>query len=275
MDKRPKVTVETLLQLKRAERPDAEFWAGFERELRQKQLTALLERRPWWQNLPHLLPRRVYLPIGATAAIAFTLVSVKYYTPSQVAPTDESRDIAAAVAQARTPQVMPQEVAIQASPEAAPSALPAAAVEAPAIDDRTAVAANRSLSDDIPAHSAELLPWSAPRPVEKFSNRLLAEHLPQLDQPGLELTTTPIDTALPAASRTVEVAAPVVELAAVSALASKRSRLLAELTERRFTPEPQAPALVRERLSRRLADPEFAERFSRIGVQGDRVLVKF
>lgn len=274
MDKRPKVTVEALLQLKRAERPDAEFWAGFERELRQKQLTALLERRPWWQNLPHLLSRRAYLPIGATAAIAFTLVTVKYYTPSQEAPTDESRDIVAAVAQARTPQVMPPETVVQASSEAAPSALPAA-VEAPVIDDRTAVAANRSLSDDIPAHSAELLPWSAPRAAEKFSNRLLAEHLPQLDQPGLELSTAPIDTALPAASRTVEVAAPVVELAAVSALASKRSRLLAELTERRFTPEPQAPALVRERLSRRLADPEFAERFSRIGVQGDRVLVKF
>ena len=84
-DQRPKVTVEDLLHLKRAERPDAGFWTSFERELRQKQLTALLEKRPWWQMLPQLITRRVYLPVGATAILAFTLVSVKYYAPAPLA----------------------------------------------------------------------------------------------------------------------------------------------------------------------------------------------
>src|SRR5664279_1192263 len=87
-DRRSKVTIEDLLHLKRAERPAAEFWANFERELRQKQLTALLEKRPWWQELPQLFSRRAYLPIGATAILAFTLVSVKYYTPVQVVQLD-------------------------------------------------------------------------------------------------------------------------------------------------------------------------------------------
>lgn len=272
MEQRPKITVETLLHLKRAERPSAEFWTGFERELRQKQLTALLERRPWWQNLPHLLSRRAYLPIGATAVIAFTLVSVKYYAPNQVAQLDEARN-AAPAAQAITPQTTPVDIVAKASLETAPSV--SVAAETPSIDDRTAVAVNRSLSDNIPAHSAELVPWSAPRQTEKPASRMLAEDMTRLARPGIELTTTPIEGALPTTSRTVDVATPAVELAAVSALASKRNRLLAELADRRFTPEPQAPAIVRERLSRRLADPEFAERFSRIGVQGDRVLVKF
>ena len=67
LDQRPKVTIEDLLRLKRAERPAAEFWTNFVRELRQKQLTALLEKRPWWQELPQILARRAYLPVGATA----------------------------------------------------------------------------------------------------------------------------------------------------------------------------------------------------------------
>jgi len=40
-----RVTLEDLLCLKRAERPPPEFWSEFERELRQKQLAALVERR--------------------------------------------------------------------------------------------------------------------------------------------------------------------------------------------------------------------------------------
>lgn len=272
MEQRPKITVETLLRLKRAERPNAEFWAGFERELRQKQLAALLERRPWWQNLPRFLSRRAYLPIGATAVIAFTLVSVNYYARGPATGAGASPDTAASTAPTSVAANAAQDVAAQTVGQETPSA-PAAA---PSIDDRTAVAAARSLSDNLPVHAAELLPWSAPRQAEKSSVRLIAENMARLGQPDLELATAPIDHApLSAASRTVEVAAPAIEFAAVSALASRRNRLLAELTDRRFTPEPQAPEIVRERLSRRLADPEFAERFSRIGVQGDRVLVKF
>jgi hypothetical protein len=267
MEQRPKITVETLLRLKRAERPDAEFWTSFERELRQKQLAALLERRPWWQNLPRLLSRRAYLPIGAAAVVAFTLVSVKYYAPSQAEGAPEA---AVPVTPANVASIAPSGAVAQVANQEIPSSA------APSIDDRTAVVADLSLSDNLPAHAAELLPWSAPRPVEKSSARLIAENLARLGQPDLELTTPRIEHApLPAAPRAVEVATPTIELATVSALASKRNRLLAELADRRFTPEPQAPEIVRERLSRRLADPEFAERFSRIGVQGDRVLVKF
>src|SRR5262245_42366635 len=68
--KRP-VTLEDLLSLKRAERPPAEFWTRFERDLRAKQLAALVEKRPWWQSMPRLFAgfSRYHLPIGATAVV--------------------------------------------------------------------------------------------------------------------------------------------------------------------------------------------------------------
>ena len=71
-DPKPKVTLEDLLRLKRAERPAPEFWARFDRELRAKQLAALVEKRPWWQGLPEwaLNWRLFHLPLGATAVLA-------------------------------------------------------------------------------------------------------------------------------------------------------------------------------------------------------------
>lgn len=48
-------SLEALLHLKRAERPDAAFWQDFERGLRQKQLASIIEPRPWWLGLNILL----------------------------------------------------------------------------------------------------------------------------------------------------------------------------------------------------------------------------
>lgn len=86
--KRP-VTVEDLLQLKRAERPSVEFWGNFDRELRAKQLAALVEKRPWWRSLPQLLAgtSRYALPLGATAILAVTLLATRDYSPVSPAPS--------------------------------------------------------------------------------------------------------------------------------------------------------------------------------------------
>ncbi len=76
------VMVEDLLRLKRAERPAADFWAQFERELRAKQLAALVTKRPWWQTLPARALAglsRYHLPLGATAVLALTFLSVREY----------------------------------------------------------------------------------------------------------------------------------------------------------------------------------------------------
>ena len=73
--------MEDLLRLKRVERPAPEFWAKFERELRQKQLAALVERRSWWHGLAATFSRLGWLrlPVGATAVLAITFVSVRNY----------------------------------------------------------------------------------------------------------------------------------------------------------------------------------------------------
>jgi hypothetical protein len=78
---RPPVTLEDLLRLKRAEKPAPEFWTGFERELRAKQLGAMVEKRPWWCSIPRLyvfvLRRR--LPLAATAVVAFAVLSYRQF----------------------------------------------------------------------------------------------------------------------------------------------------------------------------------------------------
>ncbi|MEO6246515.1 MAG: hypothetical protein ABIQ12_13860, partial [Opitutaceae bacterium] len=73
------VAVEDLLQLKRAERPPSDFWGRFERELRAKQLSALLVRRPWWHRLPSVAPFLVRhrILIGASGVLAMSLMSLQ------------------------------------------------------------------------------------------------------------------------------------------------------------------------------------------------------
>ena len=80
-DGKPPVTLEDLLRLKRAERPAAEFWQRFDRELRTKQLAALVERKPWWKRVPQLIAgiARRPLPLGATAVLVLSFVTFREY----------------------------------------------------------------------------------------------------------------------------------------------------------------------------------------------------
>jgi hypothetical protein len=81
--KRP-VTLEDLLRLKRAERPQAEFWNRFDSELRSKQLAALMEKQRWWNRIPQSLIGliRYRVAFGAAAVAALTLVTVREYRPA-------------------------------------------------------------------------------------------------------------------------------------------------------------------------------------------------
>jgi len=93
------VAVEDLLRLKRAERPPAEFWTEFDRQLRAKQLAALVGKRPWWQTLPRAFASfaRYRLPLGATALLAVGVLSVRHYqTASVTQPQTASARVAIA-----------------------------------------------------------------------------------------------------------------------------------------------------------------------------------
>jgi hypothetical protein len=264
-DHRSKITIEDLLRLKRAERPAAEFWSNFERELRQKQLTALLEKSPWWQGLPRLLVRRAYLPLGASAVLAFTLVSVKFYAPAQVVRV-ESPSAGSVAALNRETELKPARTVSE--PVSSPL-INRHDQAAPRIDDRTTVIAREQ---SVAVDAAEVAPVAtASLPGETPSARSIAANLANLEQSEPELMNAVLGSRLSPAVRSQTFSAPVAELASLSNNATKRSRLLANYNDRQLNPEPTAPDIVRERLSRRLGDTDYAERFSRIGLKGDQV----
>lgn len=263
-DQRPKISVEDLLRLKRAERPAPEFWTNFESELRQKQLTALLDKRPWWQEMPQFLARRAYLPIGAAAILAFTLVSVKFYAPAQIA---QAGVLAAGPASHETAAPAPALVSASVSSPLVNRREPAVS----AVNDRTAVAAIAAESPPS-IDTIELMPrLLAPREVETPSARSIAANLAVLEQSEPELVNAVMGSRLSPPARVQTAAAVVTELASVPTNASKRNRLFAQYNDRQLSPEPTAPDIVRERLARRLGDNEIADRLSRIGLKGDQV----
>lgn len=248
-DQRPKVTVEDLLRLKRAERPAPEFWSQFERELRQKQLTALLEKRPWWQELPRFFARRAYLPVGATAVIAFTLVSVKYYSPAPLAPVVAPVELASASSA--------PELALTTAPVSSPLVNRSESTAPVSVEMASAAPVAAEPSGEV----TELMPLLvAPRDAEKPSARLLAANLSRLEQPEADFASA-LNTV-----RAVAVPAVAEELASVPAdNTSRRNRLLAQYGGRPGNLEPaQVPEVLRERITRRLGEPETSERDSRL-----------
>lgn len=78
---RPPVTVEDLLKLKRLERPGPEFWTRFERELRDRQLAAIVTPRPWWSPIaPAYCAFVRHRMAFASASLAILAVGVGYRT---------------------------------------------------------------------------------------------------------------------------------------------------------------------------------------------------
>ena len=73
----PRPTLEELLRFKRAERPAPEFWAEFDRGLRQKQLAALVKRPQGWARVSPGFARSLKWIAPATAAVAVALVVVQ------------------------------------------------------------------------------------------------------------------------------------------------------------------------------------------------------
>lgn len=75
-----KPTLEDLLRVKRAERPPADFWVSFERELRTRQLAAAVQKPRWWSRMPRLSGfARYQVPMGAAAVLAVTFLTLREY----------------------------------------------------------------------------------------------------------------------------------------------------------------------------------------------------
>ena len=79
---KPKISLEDLLAVKRAERPPAEFWDNFQQEFHVRQRAAAVEPKRWWFVLPRIFAgmARYQMPMGAAAVLAVTFLSFREYS---------------------------------------------------------------------------------------------------------------------------------------------------------------------------------------------------
>lgn len=93
------VSLEMLLQVKRAEQPDGEFWDSFERDFNRRRLNSLVEResRSWRMWSP--LTKFMGLAVPALGMLAFGVTGWKSHDVSAPTLAEVSRDdVLAAVA---------------------------------------------------------------------------------------------------------------------------------------------------------------------------------
>ena len=163
-DTERKITVEDLIRLKKAERPPAEFWTRFESEMRSKQLSAIVNKRPWWQGLSIAVSvvNRHQLQFGAAAALALTWAGVHYLTPSTqavhsgIAAAPAARAIEhAAVASVPAPSLpaVVRESRPQAVAEVSPQESPATRIAAVTATSSHLTQAPAELAVDAPSKS--------------------------------------------------------------------------------------------------------------------------
>jgi hypothetical protein len=159
---RPPVGLEDLLRLKRAEQPSPQFWTDFERELRVKQLAAMVEKRPWWCAFPRVYSfvLRQRAPLAAAAAAAAMGLGVYGLHRTAVVP-------AAAPASAD---------GFAAAPAARPISTEVAAAPAPRLALERAVAAAAPKPEASPAGAGELAQAQSLAPASAIP---VLENVPQ------------------------------------------------------------------------------------------------
>jgi hypothetical protein len=252
------VSLEDLLRVKRAEQPSPEFWADFDRQLRAKQLAAIVEPRPWWAPFIRFGSKvsHLQLPIGAAAVLAVTFVTFKDYR----APQLNSVYVPAVATQSvSTQEVVDTSNSLSIAPPAQD-----AVIEVSAPDVQSAAEPVLVANEDPAAPAAvSALVAPEPSPSEKYIAAQAAD--PRL-----------IDDVFGASMRQSEAVQPMRDpLAQVSAPGeSRRSRLLATALpiSVNSTESVVAPS---DRVARHLTEERLYDTITRVGLRGDRVAIKF
>lgn len=261
------VTLEDLLRMKRAERPAPEFWTRFEQEMHHKKLAAIVEPRPWWAPLIRVGARvsRYQLPLGAAAVLALSFITVREYRSTTLAPSLPQEVVASA---------LPRTLAVEsiAAPE-----MPAMPTPTPALAQiERSAAIEEAIAEDLPAtgrspHAVPLLD-RAPAVLEPSpSARAIAANLEaaRAVDPGI------VDEVFGVMTRVEVRQRPRDPLAQMSMPGdARRSRLLAMALPAMAASEEVGMGSS-DRVVRRLTEDRLYDTISRIGVQGDRVAIKF
>ena len=264
-----KVTLEDLLQLKRAERPSAEFWPEFEKELRAKQLAAIVQSRTSWRNWVNRKTLvRICMPLGAAAAVAMTFGSYRGVAPLTT-PVKSTVDRALVV---NTPVAEVKEVAVAAS-EKLETNLVAAVIPA------SVMAEVQTVSSDATSSRVMQVADVNHEASTNFSERTFSPH------PVVQVLSEP--TLMQMLGRAISVTSQAVAeqprtpkeepLAQVATPRdNRRSRLLAySVTFDPHAADSSDAARSRERITHRLSDESIYDSITRLGLSGDRVSIKF
>jgi hypothetical protein len=274
---RQKITIEDLLRVKRAERPPAEFWVHFERELRAKQLAAIVAKRSWWQVLPRAVSRvtRLHLPLGATAVLAVTVLSIREYrVPSvdhdlanansiPVATLNTRPETAAPVASSPAPAMTTPVTAIQpAVADATLSAEPAVSTASPGEISRMINGlASSAQTDDALSTSSPSSRFLIAAALKEQAGDTEPEFLPAMSSShGFETRGVPARMTDPLAQ------------APSPKAASLRARYLTTALSTSYTLEPASTASHNlERIRPSQLRPDEVSRFE---ISGDRASIK-
>jgi hypothetical protein len=271
------ITIEDLLRLKRAERPPAEFWTTFDRELRAKQLSALVGKRPWWQNFPKAFPRlfRYRIPLGASAVVALALISLRHDRAPAVQPAVPSETASAAVVEIASVPVVTAAPVVQELVAAKPA-------------ERTLVAASEPVGEVTLEAAAIPETSSVSRPAIALGGGMKIDRVVTSPSPsaveiasnlaGIRASESAVSRTLLAQNHGFE-ARPVATHAAVEPLQqmtppgdSRRSRFLTAMVA---AASSESSYRATERAASRIADERLYDQNQRLHARGDRVNLKF
>ena len=290
-------TLEDLLRAKRSEKPDAAFWQDFERGLRQKQLAAIIEPRPWWLGLS-LLSRKIGplgMPISAGAAALLALVVMRVSPVgglTQAVSLSSPEPVAVAIA---APSASAAIASSTASSEAAVPATVAAIPLKQAVTQEPKVASAERVKPDqlvfrnpSPAPVADaVVPASARAAIPVDAERAgiaVASKAPASGAVALNGATDLDFDALVSARSTLEQGLMERNTSSFTLTGDESQLDRAELNPRQArllsnamgVAEDKSLANVRERVLHRLADDEARyAAISRVGVNADRLSLKF
>lgn len=278
------VSIEDLLRLKRAERPPAEFWGEFDRKLREKQLAALVAKRPWWQRLPRLAPVlvRYRLVLGGTAIAAVAFLSLREETA--LVPVVALEPAAAAEAVVAAPIAAAGLGVIHSAVEEFTPSAPApevVAVTATVVDGTdNLVAVDTPIAEPVmPENLSRLVALGggsvavAEKAVESPSARHVVANLAAVGTPEPVVMGRLLGGANGFEARAMPARTTVDPLQQMTPPAdSRRSRLLTAMVS---SAALETSVRSTERAANRFAEEGVYDQIQRFGARGDRVHVRF
>lgn len=284
-----KVSLEEVLRLKRLERPEPQFWDRFDKELREKQLAAIMAKRPWWQmDFGRMMTglARARVPVGAAAVLTLTFLVVR----ESRRPVEPGEGPLAAKEMVATMPLAQDDPASSGKQVAESQAMMASTVQSeshPVNTDATNVSATSSI------HSAEatyarkrdvqiaqsgadaLSPWVG-MAIDDSQSRLasggaasFSPALMDVRDTGLEVAPQARGRGLQIASLSPEPSASEEPLAKLAGPANSQRARLASYVAAAFKTDgersSEAEQRVRERAISRLSNDELYSSVSRIG----------